>query len=92
MSAECIRRSQSRQRWKLASQITSGALKKSLDFWKAINGVSEEITFAIVGFNVAAKRDRLFGGSTPQIRSLAVLPLENLSGKSDEEFLPALGG
>lgn len=39
-----------------------------------------------LGFNLGGFRDRLFGGS-PKIRSLAVLPLENLTGDPAQEYL-----
>jgi serine/threonine-protein kinase len=41
----------------------------------------------LVGLNVAGSRDRLLGRvHAPQIRSLAVLPLENLSRDPDQEY------
>jgi TolB-like protein len=41
----------------------------------------------IVGFNMGGVRDRMLGtGDSEQIRSLAVLPLENLSGDKDQEY------
>lgn len=41
----------------------------------------------LVGFNVGGSRDRLVGRAhAPQIRSLAVLPLENLSRDPDQEY------
>ncbi len=42
---------------------------------------------AILGFNVGGARDRIFSAaSRPQIRSIAVLPLENLSGDPSQEY------
>jgi len=42
---------------------------------------------ALVAFNVNRLRDRLIGSSNPaSFRSLAVLPLENLSGDKDQEY------
>jgi len=41
---------------------------------------------AILGFNVANSRDWLRRRSNPQVRSLAVLPLQNLSGDPTQEY------
>lgn len=41
---------------------------------------------AVLAWNPGALRERLVGGGTPQIRSLAVLPLENLSHDPDQEY------
>jgi TolB-like protein/Tfp pilus assembly protein PilF len=41
----------------------------------------------LVGLNVAGLRDRLLGGVAPgQITSIAVLPLENLMGDSEQDY------
>ncbi len=41
----------------------------------------------LLGFNVGGLRDRLLGHTAaPQIQSLAVLPLENLSGDPEQEY------
>jgi TolB-like protein/Flp pilus assembly protein TadD len=40
----------------------------------------------LFAFNVGSWRDRLLGGGAPHIRSLAVLPLENLSRDPDQEY------
>ncbi|MBI2956936.1 MAG: protein kinase [Acidobacteria bacterium] len=40
----------------------------------------------LLGLNVGGFRERLFGAPTPQIDSLAVLPLKNLSGDSEQEY------
>ena len=42
-----------------------------------------------VWLNVAGIRQRLLGGPGEQIRSIAVLPLENLSGDPDQEYFVA---
>jgi TolB-like protein len=41
----------------------------------------------LLAFNVAGIRERLVGRSGPPIRSLAVLPLQNLSGDPSQEYL-----
>src|SRR5258706_12702907 len=41
----------------------------------------------LVGFNASGLRQRFWGGADPRaIRSLAVLPLENLSGEAEQEY------
>src|SRR5258707_865801 len=41
----------------------------------------------LVGFNASGLRQRVWGGADPRaIRSLAVLPLENLSGDAEQEY------
>jgi len=40
----------------------------------------------LVALNVGGWRDRLLGGNNPPIRSLAVLPLENLTGDSAQDY------
>jgi TolB-like protein/DNA-binding winged helix-turn-helix (wHTH) protein/Tfp pilus assembly protein PilF len=41
---------------------------------------------AVLGFNLANSRDWLRHRSNPQVRSLAVLPLQNLSGDPTQEY------
>jgi TolB-like protein/DNA-binding winged helix-turn-helix (wHTH) protein/Flp pilus assembly protein TadD len=41
---------------------------------------------ALIAFNVGGLRDRLFSRAAPPIRSLAVLPLENLSADPAQEY------
>ncbi|MBI2956924.1 MAG: tetratricopeptide repeat protein [Acidobacteria bacterium] len=40
----------------------------------------------LLGLNVGGVRERLFGAPTPQIDSIAVLPLKNLSGDPEQEY------
>jgi serine/threonine-protein kinase len=51
-------------------------------------GVTLIVAAAAVWFNAAASRDRLAGRS-PQIRSIAVLPLENLSSDPEQDYFSA---
>ncbi len=46
------------------------------------------VAVVVVGLNVGGVRDRLFGGAAgaPQIDSIAVLPLDNLSGDAEQEY------
>lgn len=41
---------------------------------------------ATLGANLGGIRDRLFGGAAAPINSIAVLPLDNLSGDPDQEY------
>jgi TolB-like protein len=43
----------------------------------------------VIGLNVAGIRPRLFSGDGDRIRSIAVLPLENLSGDPQQEYFVA---
>src|SRR5437868_6618630 len=50
-------------------------------------GVVVAVCVLILAFNIAGTRDRFFGnGGPPLIRSLAVLPLQNLSGESGQDY------
>jgi TolB-like protein/DNA-binding winged helix-turn-helix (wHTH) protein/Flp pilus assembly protein TadD len=50
-------------------------------------GALVAIAVLLVGLNVGGLRDRFFLGSSPgPIKSLAVLPLENLSGDKEQEY------
>jgi len=40
-----------------------------------------------VAFNIGGVRDRLFGTPAPRLRSLVVLPLENLSREPEQDYL-----
>ena len=40
----------------------------------------------VFGFNLAGLRDRLLGNRTPLMKSLAVLPLQNLSGDPSQDY------
>ncbi len=40
----------------------------------------------LIGLNVGGWRERIFGGGSKPIRSLAVLPLENLSGDPEQDY------
>ncbi|MEE8201568.1 MAG: protein kinase, partial [Candidatus Acidoferrales bacterium] len=53
----------------------------------AWGGVVAALVVLLVGLNVGGVRERLFGSlTTPQITSLAVLPLENLSGDPEQDY------
>lgn len=54
--------------------------------WLAIGGVVM-LMAALVGFNVATWRERLLSQASPgRVKSLAVLPLENLSRDPEQEY------
>lgn len=63
---------------------------KSKRMWKRIGyGIAGLLALiaVLVGLNVGRWRDRLLGRPrTPQIRSLAVLPFENLSGSAEQDY------
>ncbi len=40
----------------------------------------------LIALNVGGWRDRLFSGGTPKVESLAVLPLENLTGDPSQDY------
>ncbi len=57
--------------------------------WRAplISGIVVATLALLFGFNVGSWRDRLLSrGGPPHIESIAVLPLENLSGDPSEEY------
>ncbi len=67
--------------------------KPSPRFWNSWTGMllgfaaAIAIAVALVAGNVAGLRDWLFGGTKPHsFRSLAVLPLENLSGDTKQDY------
>jgi len=53
--------------------------------WFATLGGAAIITAALA-FNIAGMRDRLFARSIPPIRSIVVLPLQNLSGDPSQDY------
>lgn len=57
--------------------------------WKALAGLATASLILIVALNVSRIRDRLRGNvaTAPAIKSLAVLPLKNLSGDPTQEYL-----
>jgi TolB-like protein/DNA-binding winged helix-turn-helix (wHTH) protein/Flp pilus assembly protein TadD len=56
-------------------------------WWLASAGVLLAIPLLSIGLNISGMRDRLLSLRTPpRIASLAVLPLENLSGDSAQEY------
>ena len=53
----------------------------------AVTGAVATLLVLLVGFDVGGWRERLLGGAVPpQIESLAVLPLDNLSGDPEQEY------
>jgi DNA-binding winged helix-turn-helix (wHTH) protein/tRNA A-37 threonylcarbamoyl transferase component Bud32 len=61
--------------------------------WAAVLGggtlLAMVVAAVLLGFNIARVRDRLlasFGTSVPKIESIAVLPLENLTGDPNQEY------
>jgi serine/threonine protein kinase len=51
-----------------------------------VTGVATAAAAVPVAFNTGGARDQLFGTRDPRIRSLVVLPLENLSREPEQEY------
>lgn len=65
----------------------AGAARLSRRAWLAVGLAGAAVVLAaLVGLNVGGLRERLFGAGPPKIESLAVLPLENLSGDPEQEY------
>jgi TolB-like protein/predicted Zn-dependent protease len=68
--------------------LPAGRLRRGRPRWvtaAAAGAATMALLATLVALNVAGLRDRLFAGG-PQIRSIAVLPLENLSDDSSQEY------
>jgi eukaryotic-like serine/threonine-protein kinase len=78
------------QRWplRLIAAPIAGAARRF--FWLR-PGLYAAVALAIVGVfvltNRALWRERLFGGPNPPVRTIAVLPLLNLSGDASQDYL-----
>ena len=88
-----------RQRYQRASEVraaldvaASGAVpgvtarRASRRRWLGVAAVIVAATLALVAFDVGGLRSRLLGSRVPRIESIAVLPLENLSGDPSQEY------
>jgi TolB-like protein/DNA-binding winged helix-turn-helix (wHTH) protein len=66
------------------------AVQRTIPIWRiALAAVAIVIAVSgfLLAFNIGRSRERVFGiGSAPVIRSLAVLPLQNLSGDPSQEY------
>jgi TolB-like protein/DNA-binding winged helix-turn-helix (wHTH) protein/tetratricopeptide (TPR) repeat protein len=66
------------------------AVQQTIQKWRiALAGIGTVIAVfgLLLAFNIGGSRERVFGsGSAPVIRSLAVLPLQNLSGDPAQEY------
>src|ERR1700692_4299559 len=64
--------------------------RPSIRRWKiglSAIGIVVLVCGLLLAFNIAGSRERVFGnGGPPLIRSLAVLPLQNLSGDPSQEY------
>jgi TolB-like protein/DNA-binding winged helix-turn-helix (wHTH) protein len=59
-------------------------------YWPAVLAAGLVLTVALLlGANIGGLRDTLIGGPPARIRSIAVLPLDNLSGDSAQEYFAA---
>jgi len=69
-----------------AGEFTSAARRPSSILWISISAFAVVVAL-LLGFNVRAVRNRLLGKpSRSHIQSIAVLPLENLSGDPSQEY------
>jgi len=67
--------------------VSKPASKSRGMIWPAAAVVVVVVAGVVAGFNVGGVRDRLFPGSRArQIHSIAVLPLNNLSGDASQEY------
>src|SRR6266704_5949113 len=65
----------------------SASARRRVSKWVAIEGVAAvALLAALVTLNVGGWRERFLGGSRKPIRSLAVLPLANLSSNSEQDY------
>ncbi len=65
----------------------SASARRRVSKWVAIGGVAAvALLAALVTLNVGGWRERFLGGSRKPIRSLAVLPLANLSSNSEQDY------
>jgi len=70
-SPESIGRPRYRKPWRLAVAVT------------ALAGIASAL---LILFNIGGMREHLFGLALPAIHSLAILPLDNLSGDPSQEY------
>ncbi len=65
--------------------ISPGSKWPAMGVMSALGGAA--VLVLLIGLNVGGLRERLFGGaSASRIESLAVLPLENLSGDPEQDY------
>ena len=62
------------------------AVFRSWHAWVAVLGITALLAAAIA-FNFAGIRSRIFATGVPPIHSIAILPLENLSGDPNQEYM-----
>ena len=78
--------------WAVSEGRTTGVTRPPRTWrkWVAVGiaaGVLAALAALLAGLNLAGWRDHLLGrAAAPRIQSLAVLPLENLSGDPDQEY------
>ncbi len=76
-----------------AVELPSAPLRRPAWHWPALAAGALLMVLAVLAFlglNIGAVRERLAGGpAAPAIRALAVLPLANLMGDPDQEYLVA---
>ncbi len=72
-----------------AIQTELPQVRPSIRKWKiglSAIGIVVPVCGLLLAFNIAGSRERVFGNGGPPIHTLAVLPLQNLSGDPSQEY------
>lgn len=70
-----------------APAATAASPKSRKALWRLASGLALVVILAaLIAFNAGKLRTRIFATSNPQIRSIAVLPLENLSKDPGQDY------
>ena len=70
-----------------APAATAASPKSRKALWRLAGGLALVVILAaLIAFNAGKLRTRIFATSNPQIRSIAVLPLENLSKDPGQDY------
>ena len=75
-----------RPRLEQQEQALAAARRRRLPWLTAASILAATVVAVVFALNIGGWRERIFGGGSKPIRSLAVLPLENLSGDPEQEY------
>ena len=75
-----------RARLEKQEQTFAAARPQRLQWLAAASILAATVVAVVFALNIGGWRERIFGGASKPIRSLAVLPLENLSGDPEQEY------